>query len=109
MLGVDFIFLVNSCPLFFWPPFLIKPLLLMCTVIMGCHYKEKLGSRLRKLRIQNGISQESLADMIGVNQSTIARIESGRANIQLQHLPLICRCFGIGIPDFLEINAEDKK
>lgn len=36
-----------------------------------------VGERIRKLREDHGISQQALADAIGVQQSTISEIERG--------------------------------
>ena len=35
------------------------------------------GKRIRKLRKQNGLTQEQLADLLGVALNTISRIEVG--------------------------------
>ena len=37
----------------------------------------RIGVRIRKLREEQGISQQALADAIGVQQSTISEIERG--------------------------------
>lgn len=43
---------------------------------MGINTKE-IGTRVRGLRIKRGITQQKLADELGVTLSTIGRIESG--------------------------------
>lgn len=39
-----------------------------------------LGEKMKQLRVANNYSQRKLADMLGVNVSTISRIESGASN-----------------------------
>lgn len=45
-----------------------------------------LISALIKVRIKKGLTQEELARKIGTQQSTIARVESGNANISFDFL-----------------------
>jgi transcriptional regulator with XRE-family HTH domain len=39
---------------------------------------KKIGSRIRELRLQKGLSQLQLAELTGIKQGNITRIESGR-------------------------------
>lgn len=41
------------------------------------------GKRIRKLRKQNGLTQEQLADLLGVALNTISRIEVGNRGISI--------------------------
>ena len=41
------------------------------------------GKRIRKLRKQNGLTQEQLADLLGVALNTISRIEVGSRGISI--------------------------
>lgn len=41
------------------------------------------GKRIRKLRKQNGLTQERLADLLGVALNTISRIEVGNRGISI--------------------------
>lgn len=44
---------------------------------MAKREKQTLGHRIREVRKDRGISQTDLAEMVGVRQGTISRIESG--------------------------------
>jgi len=41
------------------------------------------GERVRKLRIEKGLSQEALADLAGIERSYMGHIERGDQNITL--------------------------
>lgn len=41
------------------------------------------GKRIKKLRKQNGLTQEQLADLLGVALNTISRIEVGSRGISI--------------------------
>lgn len=47
-----------------------------------------------KLRIEQGISQKELADMINTKQSAISRLESGEYNPSLEFLAKIANALG---------------
>jgi len=49
-------------------------------------YRLKLGDTIRLVREQRGYSQEKLAEMMGVNRSTISKIENGRFSITVDYL-----------------------
>ena len=50
--------------------------------------KELLGSRIRKYREAENITQERFADMVGTAQSYLSDIEAGRVNVGFD---LLCR------------------
>jgi len=41
-------------------------------------YREQVGARIRQLRLARGLTQDELADKIGVQEKTVSRWESGR-------------------------------
>jgi len=42
-----------------------------------------LGKRVKKLRERAGMSQQALADLVGVERNHIYRIEAGKTNLSL--------------------------
>jgi transcriptional regulator with XRE-family HTH domain len=48
--------------------------------------RESIGKRIRFFREQKGISQEELAEIMEVKNSTISKIESGKFAITIDYL-----------------------
>jgi transcriptional regulator with XRE-family HTH domain len=44
---------------------------------------------LRKIRIKAGFSQETMADLMNVRQSTYNRLENGKTKLKMEHIPKI--------------------
>ena len=63
--------------------------------------QQSLGVRIKTLRMDAGLSQESLALHIGMDHSYLASIEAGRRNVTLQNLKKIARGFGINLSELL--------
>ncbi|MDR8077826.1 LexA family transcriptional regulator [Burkholderia cenocepacia] len=66
-----------------------------------------LADRLKEARADGDLSQEDLARMSGVSQSTIAHIESGR-NKGSKHLLTLARALNVR-PEWLELGREPKR
>ena len=54
-----------------------------------------LGERIKEVRKTNGITQEKLAELIGVSRTAITRWESGETNPTVDHLIAVCRVLQI--------------
>ncbi|MBQ9612422.1 MAG: response regulator [Lachnospiraceae bacterium] len=50
---------------------------------------------LRKLRIEKGLSQKQLGDMLYIDQSTVARWESGLRLPETMMIPRLVKCLGV--------------
>ena len=57
------------------------------------------GERIRERRVFLGISQETLAEAVGVTRNSISRYENGQTEMKLDVLYKIC--------DFLKITPSD--
>lgn len=49
-----------------------------------------LKNRLRETRVEQGLSQQKLADMIGVSRNTISSIETGQFNPTAKLALILC-------------------
>ena len=72
------------------------------------NYK-KIGERIRKLRIQKGISQIELARAIDVSQAHMSNIEKGHAGISLWTAVKISRELGCSIDSFADEERYTKE
>ena len=63
-----------------------------------------IGQKIRKLRIENNLSQEKLAELANIETSFVSQIESGKRNISITTLSSILECFNLNI-----MSAFDKE
>ena len=69
-----------------------------------------LGARLARLRKEQSLSQQALADELGVAQQTLAHYEVGRARMPVSLLPTLAQFFGIGADELLGLeNGAGKR
>lgn len=66
-----------------------------------------VSKRLVELRKYCGVSQNALADIAGVSQSHLRRVELGQADITVGHLQLLCDAMDISLRDFF--NSEPQR
>jgi len=64
-----------------------------------------VGERIRKLRIESGLSQEELGRSSKMSTSYISRLETGEVNPTVDALTRIVRVFGLTIDGLLELDA----
>ncbi|MBY9084670.1 helix-turn-helix transcriptional regulator, partial [Paenibacillus sp. HN-1] len=69
---------------------------------------EVVGSQIRNLRQERGISQEKLALIAGVNTSYVGQIERGIRSPTIDMLDKIAQALEVSVVDFFgsEINHE---
>jgi transcriptional regulator with XRE-family HTH domain len=48
--------------------------------------KVKLGERIRKVRLLKGLSQQNMADELGITVASFSNIERGTTNINVDRL-----------------------
>ncbi len=63
---------------------------------------KEIGRLVRDKREERRLSQEDLADITGLGQSTIARIEKGEFKRMPSDLPKICAVLGMNLPELGE-------
>lgn len=69
--------------------------------------KELIGSHIKQLRRSRGMSQEELAEKIGIGSKYLSSIERGRENPTLD--TLIRLSLGLNIDIFEMVNYSQKK
>ena len=65
-----------------------------------------LGNRIKALRVANELTQEQIADKIGVSRQRYARIENGDNNITLEILSKIASVLNVTVGDITRVLDE---
>lgn len=67
-----------------------------------------LGEKIRSLRKQNKISQEELAEKLGVSRQSISLWENDQTMPSMENIVAIADVFGVSTDDLLKENTENK-
>ena len=65
-----------------------------------------LKTRIRELRARDRLSQEELAQRVGVRRETIGNLENGRYNPSLKLAMDIAQVFGTTVEDIFTFEEE---
>ncbi len=65
-----------------------------------------VGSRIKELRLKNNYSQNYLADISGVSQTHLRKVELGQADITVGHLTFVCEALCISLKDFFNVSDD---
>ena len=69
-----------------------------------------LANRVKMLRMRKGVSQTRMAEEIGVSQTNLSNMESGRTAITIQNLFKIKKVLGCKMTDFfVDFDGEEPK
>lgn len=68
---------------------------------------KKFGKHLQKLREAKSLSQEQLAEMIGVEYQTISRIETGYYFTSYENLQKIASALDLTIKDLFDFSEKE--
>ncbi len=65
-----------------------------------------IGGRLRELREQKGLTQDRLAELVGVKRDAVARWEADVREPGWSNVVALARALGVSFEDFLQAPAE---
>lgn len=71
-------------------------------------YMSKLGDKIKQLRESKNITQQELAKMVDINQTSISKFESGQRNPTPANLKKIAEALCISPNEFIEDNNFEK-
>lgn len=60
-----------------------------------------LSERIYSLRRKNGLSQEQLAEKIGVSRQAISKWEGGQSTPELDKMKALCECFHLSLDELV--------
>ncbi len=66
-----------------------------------------MKTRMKEYRARCGLTQERLADVVGVRRETIIYLEQGKYNPSLKLAHSIARALGAGIEDIFIFDDDD--
>jgi len=67
-------------------------------------FDRRIGERIRRARIEAGLTQEELAERVGSSQDALSNYERGTRKISLDGLVAIAKCVNKPINYFLEVH-----
>ena len=67
--------------------------------------KQDLGQRIQKLRKDKKITQEQLAEMVGIDPKNISRIEKGNKYPTAENLTSIAKALNVDIYELFVFNS----
>lgn len=69
---------------------------------------ETLGTRLAQARKDQGLTQQQVADRLGIAQQTFAHYEGGRLRLPASMLPLLAQMLGQTVDELLGLDVKPK-
>lgn len=68
---------------------------------------DSIGEKIKTLRHAKGMTQQQIADAIGMNRATLCGYETGRRTPRLPDLQQIAEFFGVGLDYFGVATTDD--
>ncbi len=69
---------------------------------MKSEAKKAFGRRMKRLRLENGFSQEKLGDVAGLHRTYIGSIERGEQNISVENIEKIAKALKVKASDLFK-------
>lgn len=67
-----------------------------------CGLRETLALNLRRIRKQRGLSQETLADIVGLHRTYVGSIERGERNLGIDTVEKIANALDVEVGELLK-------
>lgn len=68
----------------------------------------ELGAKIKQLRVRAGLTQEQLAERLGLSAQAVSKWETASAMPDITLLPLIAEQFGVSIDELFDLTREQK-
>lgn len=73
------------------------------------NFKKDFGKKVKYYRTLANLSQEKLAERVGISVNTVSYIEHGKNSISFSKLPALCRALSIEPHQlFIDIECENE-
>ena len=67
-----------------------------------------LGKKIKQLRFKAGLTQEQLAEQLGIGPQAVSKWENAVAMPDITTLPLLAEIFGVSIDDLFDLSTEQR-
>ncbi|MCM1533161.1 MAG: helix-turn-helix transcriptional regulator [Corallococcus sp.] len=67
---------------------------------------QAVGENIRSLRIKNGLSQDYIAELLGVSHQAVSRWENGLAVPSVDNIAELCEVFDVSFEQLLCLNGK---
>ena len=68
-----------------------------------------IGTTIKKLRRERDMTQEQLAEYLGITANAVSQWECDRTTPDISQLPLLVHIFNVSADELLEINVANKE
>ena len=68
----------------------------------------ELGKKIRQLRFKAKLTQEQLAEKLGVGAQSVSKWENAVAMPDITTLPLLAEIFGVSIDELFDLTTEQR-
>lgn len=68
--------------------------------------RELLASNVRSLRLERGLSQEGLGQLLGCHRTHISHVEQGSINITADNVQKLADALEVSVARFFEVPKE---
>jgi transcriptional regulator with XRE-family HTH domain len=65
---------------------------------------EKIGAKIRTIRVAKGLTQENIAEQLGMSHSGYAKIERGEVDMNISRLEQIAQKFCVDLAEIVQTN-----
>ena len=66
------------------------------------------GKKIRQLRFKAGMTQEQLAEKLGIGPQSVSKWENAVPMPDITTLPMLAEIFGVSIDDLFGLTAEQR-
>ena len=68
----------------------------------------ELGKKIKQLRFKAGLTQEQLAERLGIGPQSVSKWENAVSMPDITALPLLAEIFGVSIDELFDLTKEQK-